>query len=205
MIGIVDYGLGNIKAFGSIYNKLDIPFKFVKNVSDFDCVTKLILPGVGSFDHAMNMLNKSGLREGLDDLVLNQSVPVIGICVGMQMMADTSEEGELPGLGWIPGHIKKMSVKNTALPLPHMGWNDVLISDSNPLFKGLNNKPRFYFLHSYHFEEKVKADVIGQADYGGIFSSIINRSNIYGIQCHPEKSHASGIKILSNFAELVSC
>lgn len=202
MIGIVKYGLGNIKAFGNIYNKLNIEFKYVETASDFDQVTKIILPGVGSFDHAMTMLNNSGLRDCLDDLVLNQSIPVLGICVGMQMMADSSDEGVLPGLGWISGHVKKLNVTKVGLPLPHMGWNNVLISEGNLLFEGLSDKPTFYFLHSYYFSEKRIEDVIAQADYGTKFSCIVNKSNIYGIQCHPEKSHSSGIQVLKNFARL---
>lgn len=203
MIGIIDYGVGNIKAFANIYKNFDIPYKIVKIKDDFENVTKLILPGVGSFDHAMTSLQNSGMRETLDDLVLVKKLPVIGICVGMQMLAKSSDEGKLPGLGWIDGVVKKFDkskIQNG--PLPHMGWNSLNIKDKNSVLSGLDINPRFYFLHSYYFDCKDKNDVLATASYGEEFECVVNQKNIYGIQCHPEKSHHNGMKLLKNFGEL---
>ena len=203
MIGIIDYGVGNIKAFTNIYKNLNIPFKIVKDISEFENITKLILPGVGSFDHAMISLQNSGMREKLDELVLEKKIPVIGICVGMQMLAKSSEEGTLNGLGWIDGIVKKFDkskIKNA--PLPHMGWNNLKIEKKNKIFDNLEENPRYYFLHSYYFECENKEDVIATATYGEKFDCMINHKNIYGIQCHPEKSHHNGMQLLKNFGEL---
>lgn len=203
MIGIIDYGVGNIKAFANIYKNLNIPFKIVKDISEFENITKLILPGVGSFDHAMISLQNSGMREKLDELVLEKETPVIGICVGMQMLAKSSEEGTLNGLGWIDGIVKKFDkskIKNA--PLPHMGWNNLKIEKENKIFENLEENPRYYFLHSYYFECENKEDVIATSTYGEKFDCMINHKNIYGIQCHPEKSHHNGMQLLKNFGEL---
>jgi len=203
VIGIIDYGVGNIKAFANIYKNLNIPFKIVKDISEFENITKLILPGVGSFDHAMISLQNSGMREKLDELVLEKETPVIGICVGMQMLAKSSEEGALNGLGWIDGIVKKFNkskIKNA--PLPHMGWNNLKIEKENKIFENLEENPRYYFLHSYYFECDNKEAVIATATYGEKFDCMINHKNIYGIQCHPEKSHHNGMQLLKNFGEL---
>ncbi|MCT7639254.1 imidazole glycerol phosphate synthase subunit HisH [Aliarcobacter butzleri] len=203
MIGIIDYGVGNIKAFANIYKNLNIPFKIVKDISGFENITKLILPGVGSFDHAMTSLENSGMKEKLDELVLEKKIPVIGICVGMQMLAKSSEEGTLNGLGWIDGIVKKFDkskIKNA--PLPHMGWNNLIMEKKNKIFDNLEENPRYYFLHSYYFECENKEDVIATATYGEKFDCMINHKNIYGIQCHPEKSHHNGMQLLKNFGEL---
>jgi glutamine amidotransferase len=203
MIGIIDYGIGNIKAFANIYKNFDMSYKIVKSIKDLNDVTKLILPGVGSFDHAMQNLQKSGMKEKLDELVLEKKIPVIGICVGMQMLAKNSEEGVLPGLGWIDGVVKKFDkskIKNA--PLPHMGWNRLNIKNEKTILSNLEFNPRFYFLHSYYFECDNKENVLATASYGKEFECVVNYENIYGIQCHPEKSHHNGMKVLKNFGEL---
>lgn len=203
MIGIIDYGVGNIKAFCNIYEQLNIPFKIVTNLDDFSNVSKLILPGVGSFDHAMTSLQNSGMKEKLDELVLEKKLPVIGICVGMQMLANSSEEGVLKGLGWIDAVVKKFDkTKIKSGPLPHMGWNTLNIKKDNKIFQNLEEEPRYYFLHSYYFECSNSEDVIATANYGEEFDCLVNYENIYGIQCHPEKSHHNGIQLLKNFGEL---
>ncbi len=197
MIAIVDYGVGNIKAFVNIYKNLNISYKVVKDVD------KIILPGVGSFDHAMESLQNSGMKEKLDLLVLEKKLPVLGICVGMQMLAKSSDEGKLSGLGWIDATVKKLDkskIKNG--PLPHMGWNTLNIKKENKIFNNLENDPRYYFLHSYYFECSNKDDVIATTTYGEEFECMINYENIYGIQPHPEKSHHNGIQLLKNFGEL---
>lgn len=206
MIAIIDYGLGNIKAFSNVYKRLNIPHIFANTQEQLRSASKIILPGVGAFDHAMIMLNQSGMRDALDNLVLEKKVPVLGICVGMQMMANSSEEGVLEGLGWIPGTVKRFSYPNPELalnhPLPHMGWNNLVIEKDNPLFLDLDNDPRFYFLHSYFFECEKEVHSIAAAEYGIKYSCIVRNDNIYGVQCHPEKSHHNGVSLLKNFANL---
>ena len=207
MITLVDYGLGNIQAFANIYKRLNIPVAVADTVDELAKATKIILPGVGAFDWAMNRLNESGLRDCLDDLVLIKKRPVLGICVGMQMMAGKSDEGELEGLGWIDAEVKKFD--ETAFTqkthLPHMGWNDVVPQSTDCLFHEVAKDPRFYFLHSYYFLPKKIEETLAVTDYNGQFTSAIRSENVFGVQFHPEKSHQWGIQLLKNFAELETC
>jgi glutamine amidotransferase len=204
MIAIVDYGLGNVKAFANVYERLNIPACIARKVDDLKEATKVILPGVGSFDHAMIKLNQSGMRDALDKLVFKKQVPVLGICVGMQMLAQASEEGVSKGLGWIDGVVKKLdlSVLKSATKLPHMGWNTIDPNLDNPLLAELNGNSRFYFLHSYYFHCKYPDSMIAITNYGMKFASAVNHRNIYGVQFHPEKSHRWGIQLLKNFADI---
>ena len=201
MITLVDYGLGNIQAFVNIYKKLGVDCSIARDADGFSNASRLILPGVGAFDWAMQRLEASGLRPILDDLVLNQQVPVLGICVGMQMMANRSEEGCLPGLGWIPGEVKRFdeSLLSSKRNLPHMGWNDI-IPKLHPLFVNISD-PRFYFLHSYYFLPVCADQILAEADYGQRFAAVVCREKVIGVQFHPEKSHHWGTKLLKNFAE----
>jgi len=204
MITIIDYGLGNIRAFVNVYDRLNIKTKVAKNIKDLEGVNKIILPGVGHFDYAMQSLENSGMKERINDLVLNEKTPVIGICVGMQMMSNRSDEGKLSGLGWIDGEVKLFdeSKINYKTKLPHMGWNDIEPVKDNKLLDGLNTNSRFYFLHSYYFRCNDKSNIIAETIYGEKFASAVYKDNIYGIQFHPEKSHSAGIRLLKNFAEL---
>lgn len=204
MIAIVDYGMGNLKAFANIYRRLQIDHRIVLDANGLREADGIILPGVGAFDHAMSRLNESGLREALDECVLQKKIPVIGICVGMQMLAKSSEEGVLPGLGWIDGIVQKMTLPESAkkLPLPHMGWNEVNQVASHPLFNGIRQDGTFYFLHSYYFKCENHENILASANYSENFSCIVHAGNIYGIQCHPEKSHHNGVRFLENFANL---
>ena len=204
MITLIDYGVGNIFAFQNVYKRLDIQTKIAKTTQDLEDAEKLILPGVGAFDYAMNQLNKSGMRQKLDELVLDKKIPVIGICVGMQMMGNRSDEGSMEGLQWIDADIVKFDenlIKHRT-KLPHMGWNDVKPIKDHPLFKGLEDNAIFYFLHSYYFKCNNLEDSIALSDYGISFTSATNYKNVYGIQFHPEKSHQYGEKLLHNFAKL---
>jgi len=204
MIGILNYGLGNIKAFENIYRKLHIPVKVLNSKDDFDGITKLILPGVGAFDHAMTTFNQSGLREISEKMILEEKMPVIGICVGMQMLAASSDEGKLPGLGWIKGKVHRFdeSKINFATHLPHMGWNDVKVKPDSPIFVEFPTNPKFYFLHSYYFECDNASDIIATSEYGIEFTCAVNHENVFGVQFHPEKSHEYGIKLLENFSKI---
>lgn len=204
MIGIINYGLGNVLAFVSVYRRCNIPVTVVGTPDELSAATKLILPGVGSFDHAMECLKQSGMRQRLEERVLGDRVPVLGICVGMQMLAKSSDEGKLPGLGWIDGVVRQFDV--TTLPngthLPHMGWNNVVPSEPGGLFTGMEKEARFYFLHSYYFQCHDESNILAISDYGERFCCSARHHNVYGVQFHPEKSHRFGTQLLKNYWEL---
>lgn len=205
MIQVVDYGVGNIQAFMTLFKRLGFEARRAQVPSELEGATRLVLPGVGHFDHAMQRLNESGMRPVLEDLVLNTRVPVMGVCVGMQMLAEGSDEGDLPGLNWIPGRVRAFSShpKTAQLPMPHMGWNDLQPKLGAKLFvKGFEESPQFYFLHSYYFDASDRSDVAATAHYGFDFDAVVSRGHIHGVQCHPEKSHHWGAQLIRNFAEL---
>ncbi len=204
MIAIIDYGLGNIKAFANVYKKLGVPHQVARKTSDLEKATKVILPGVGAFDHAMIRLKESGMLESLNQLALEKQVPLLGICVGMQILARSSEEGSLPGLGWVDGDVRKFqsSPEVNLRVVPHMGWNNIVPLTENGLMRGLGVDARFYFLHSYYFHCQNTENVIAVTDYFGKFTCAVNSGNIYGVQFHPEKSHQWGIQLLKNFSDL---
>ncbi len=204
MISIIDYGLGNIGAFLNMYKRMNVPAKAVRTADELADATRIVLPGVGAIDHAMELLDASGMRPLLEEKVTGDKVPVVGICVGMQILADTSEEGQGRGLGWVPGtvrHFRSMPTPDD-LPLPHMGWNDVALANDGGLFKGLEQDARFYFLHSFYYEPADAADSAATATYGAPFACAVRRDNVWGVQFHPEKSHHFGAMLLKNFAEL---
>ncbi|MDR6786144.1 glutamine amidotransferase [Pedobacter africanus] len=204
MITIINYGSGNIQAIGNIYTRLKIPFKIANCPEDVNGAEKIILPGVGAFDETISMLDKSGFRDVLDKEVLENNVPVLGICVGMQILANGSEEGQLSGLGWINGYVKKIDKELLVQKpkVPHLGWNSLEFSDDLPLYKGVDKEEGFYFLHSYYFECEEESNIMSKTFYGTSFASSVNKNNIYGVQFHPEKSHHNGVKLLQNFAKL---
>lgn len=204
MIRIVDYGLGNIHAFLTLYKRLGIEAASAKSASDLDDATHLILPGVGAFDYAMELLGQSGMRPKLEIMVHERKLPILGVCVGMQILASSSEEGRLPGLNWVPGRVRSFrdTPASQALPMPHMGWNTVKPKSGSPLFAGFEPDPRFYFLHSYYFECADASHATATADYGLQFSCVVSNGNVHGIQCHPEKSHHFGLALLKNFSEI---
>lgn len=201
MLTLVNYGLGNIQAFAHIYRRLNIPLRVASTPEELEGASRLILPGVGAFDWAMARLNASGLRERLEALVRVQKVPVLGVCSGMQIMGLRSDEGELPGLGWIDAEVKRLDALGRDLgPLPHMGWNDITATGADPLF-GTIDEPRYYFLHSYCMVPRQPADVIATASYGVTFAAAVRSGHVMGTQFHPEKSHQWGVELLRNFAE----
>ena len=204
MIKIVDYGLGNIRAFSNMYKRMNIPVAGAKSAGELEGATKIILPGVGAFDKAMEALDASGMRSALEKLVFDHKVSVLGVCVGMQILAKSSDEGRLPGLGWVSGRVRafKTEKKSANLPLPHMGWNDVTPVAGSGLFNGLESDARFYFLHSYYFECEQPEGVVATSSYGIKFSSAVSSGNVYGVQFHPEKSHHYGALLLKNFADM---
>lgn len=203
MITIVDYGLGNVQAIANIYRRLELPVRLARDASELVDATHLVLPGVGAFDWAMARLEQSGMRGTLDELVLQARRPVLGICVGMQMMARASDEGHAPGLGWLDAHVRLFddSKFSGRTHLPHMGWNDVDPVRTDGLFRDMTDA-RFYFLHSYYFAPNDPSDVLASTVYGERFACAVQRGNVHGVQFHPEKSHSWGIQLLKNFAAL---
>ncbi len=203
MITIVDYGLGNIAAFANVYKRMNVPSKVARTAAELEDAERIILPGVGAFDHAMALLDASGMRGTLEDHATQRGTPVVGVCVGMQILAESSDEGERRGLGWIPARVRHFSTaeQTAGLPLPHMGWNDVRPVAGEPLFEGLEDS-RFYFLHSFYVECERPEDVTATADYGFPFGCAVRRGNIHGVQFHPEKSHHFGSALLRNFSKV---
>ena len=204
MIAIVDYGSGNVGAIADIFKRLKIDHSITRSPGELREADRFILPGVGAFDTTMRTLSESGLIDVLDEQVLANGKRILGICVGMQILGDSSEEGALPGLGWIPGRVRRIdpSTLDGALKLPHMGWNSLTITTPSPLLEGVDLARGFYFLHSYFFDATDPASVLATVDYGGALPCAVSRGNVFGAQFHPEKSHANGLAIFRNFAAL---
>jgi imidazole glycerol-phosphate synthase subunit HisH len=202
MLTIVDYGVGNLASIQNMLQKIGVASLISSKKSDIEMAEKLILPGVGAFDTCVEKLKRSGLLDVLEQKILGEKIPVLGVCVGLQLMMDESEEGKLPGLGWIKGRIIRF--KQALLPvgtkIPHMGWTDVTLAKQSRIFSDMYDEPRFYFVHSYHAELLDENDVLFYADYGYRFVAGVERGNIVGVQFHPEKSHKYGMKLLGNFA-----
>ena len=204
MIAILHYGLGNIKAFANIYHAANVPYTIATTAAELKGASRIVLPGVGAFDTAMQLYRASDMAAAVEQMVLGDGVPVVGICVGMQMLARSSDEGTEAGLGWVDGTVRKIDFDGSNGPrlLPHMGWNTIMPKDDEPLMQGLDLSLGFYFLHSYCFECDRDENVIARADYGGSFACAVRQKSIYGVQFHPEKSHGNGKRLLLNFAEI---
>ena len=203
LVGIINYGLGNISAFKYAFKKLNCEVKVISNPDDINLCSHLILPGVGAFDYAIELLKSSRMLEVLNKNVLSDRKPILGVCVGMQIFFEKSEEGNKSGLGWIKGNVKKLpsSTRNT-IKLPHMGWNSLKnINKRNKLCFNLEHD-EFYFLHSYHCVPEDENLIISSTEYGESFCSSIQFENIIGCQFHPEKSHDAGLNIFSNFLRM---
>lgn len=201
MITIVDYGVGNIQAILNMFDYLGIEAQASTDVGVIAEADKLLLPGVGAFDKAMTALNSGGMVEALEYAVHQRRVPVLGICLGMQLLTRKSAEGSLAGLGWIDADVQRIQIQSAlGLKVPHMGWSEVEPSRPSDLFASMSE--RFYFVHSYHVVCDEPTDVLATVDYGGKLCCAVNRDNIWGVQFHPEKSHRYGMRLLSNFAKL---
>jgi glutamine amidotransferase len=201
MIAIIDYNMGNIGSVANMIKHVGGTSLITNNVGDIAKAEKIILPGVGSFDTGMQNLERLGLIEILNKKVLEDKVPVLGICLGMQLLSKSSEEGVSQGLGWINAKTVLFTFDNNeSLRIPHMGWNDVSTNIENlGLFKDMPHEPRFYFDHSYYLSCENKEDIMGTSEYGYEFACAVHRDNIYGVQFHPEKSHKYGMRIFENF------
>ena len=207
MIGIIDYGSGNVQAIATIYKNININYQVISKPEDLDKADKLILPGVGAFDATMQKLIDSGLKDKLNELVLDKKVPILGICVGLQIMGYKSDEGDLSGLGWIAGKVSRFDETKIKFKpkLPHMGWNTINDVQNHKLFEGIDHDFGFYFVHSFYFECEKEQNILTTSNYGGEFTSSIYANHIFGTQFHPEKSHGNGVQLFKNFAELELC
>jgi imidazole glycerol-phosphate synthase subunit HisH len=204
MIAIIDYGCGNIRAFENVFKKLNVPIKVASKDEDLADASGLILPGVGAFDFVMQSFNKSGMRDSVERKVFDDETPVLGVCAGMQIMANSSEEGDEAGLGWIGGTVKHFDTSQIpfSTKVPHMGWNSISPAPSK-IFSGIVAGARYYFVHTYYFAPKISESIIATSNYGSDFASAVANENIIGVQFHPEKSHSAGIELLKNFSQLV--
>lgn len=201
MIAIVDYGMGNVGSVLNVLKLLGAEGRVTRNSKDFAEATHIILPGVGAFADGMRGLRDCGAMESLSREVAEKRKPFLGICLGMQLLADIGEEGgETPGLGWIKGRTRRLRVDGSKFRLPHIGWNDVALSAS-PLFKNVAARD-FYFVHSYCIEPADRELIIGTCEYGEVFAATVQSGNIFGVQFHPEKSQKGGLQILKNFISL---
>ncbi|HYJ38970.1 MAG TPA: imidazole glycerol phosphate synthase subunit HisH [Chitinophagaceae bacterium] len=203
MLTIVDYGVGNLASIRNMLKKIGVEALISSKAEDILAADKLILPGVGAFDTCAEKLQQSGLMEALMQKVIKEKTPVLGVCVGMQLLTQGSEEGKLPGLGWIKGKIVRFNQAKlpSSLKIPHMGWREVKLNKESRLFKEMFEEPRFYFVHSYHPVLDNAADALVTADYGYSFVAGMEHDNIIGVQFHPEKSHKFGMKLLENFVK----
>lgn len=203
MISIIDYGLGNLGSIKNMFKWIGVESEIITSKSQIESTTKLLLPGVGAFDKAMARIHEMDIKEVLDKKALDDKIPILGICLGMQLLTDKSEEGKLSGLGWIPADTIKFKFPNKKIKVPHMGWNLVSIKSPQKIVEDLGEEPRFYFVHSYYVKVKNEENKLLEANYGAkTFDAAIQKENIYGAQFHPEKSHKYGMQLLKNFAEI---
>jgi len=206
-VGIVDYGMGNSKSVANMLRKIGVSSLVTDNPEELKLLSKIVLPGVGSFESAMMKLKERGLDKFLKDKANEKKTAILGICLGMQLLSKGSEEGLSPGLGLIEGKVKKFNFSNLSkdnLKIPHMGWNVVSTNEANnvSIFEKVPQPMRFYFVHSYHFVCSNPDNLLATTYYGYKFASAVVKENIYGVQFHPEKSHKFGMKLLKNFTEL---
>lgn len=203
MISILDYGCGNLGSVARMIQKLGAPVEIIKTPQEVERAQKLIIPGVGAFDEAMAALKRLNLDGSIVSVATDKKIPVLGICLGMQLLFERSEEGALSGLSLISGNIIKLqSTPDKALKIPHMGWNEINVSRINSLMTESQEIPRFYFVHTYHAICADPSNVIATAEYGGVITAAVQEKNIFGVQFHPEKSHRFGMALMHRFIGL---
>lgn len=203
MITIIDYKMGNLGSIFNMFKKVRAKAIITSDKRNIEKAEKIILPGIGAFDNAISLINELNFRDVLNYKALEERIPILGICLGMQLLTSGSQEGNLPGFGWIPAKTIKFNFNaQKNLHIPHMGWNTVTISNESALLRNISPKPRFYFVHSYYVKVENERNSILKTDYGINFDSAVQKDNIFGVQFHPEKSHKYGMKIFENFANL---
>ncbi|WP_020528442.1 imidazole glycerol phosphate synthase subunit HisH [Flexithrix dorotheae] len=200
---IIDYGMGNLNSVKKKFDRLKVNVIITSDPHEIESANKIVLPGVGHFKKAMENLNNLNLIPALNKFTLIDKKPILGICLGMQLMANNSEEGNCEGLGWIDANVVNFSISNKLrYKVPHMGWNQVHINKESLLMKEIGSQSEFYFVHSYHFIANQKSDILNETDFEYKFTSAVEKDNIYGVQYHPEKSHETGEQLLKNFINL---
>jgi len=204
MISIINYGMGNLGSIQNMLKKVGVTSKIISSPEECVDATKIILPGVGHFEEGMRVLKENNWIDILNSKVLKDKTPVLGICLGMQLMTSDSEEGNCVGLNWINAHVKKFQFADSGMKIPHMGWNEIIPKLTSPLFDKFETMEdiRFYHVHSYYVELENAELEISSTNYGHPFASGFQNDNIYGVQFHPEKSHKYGMKMLANFANI---
>lgn len=201
MIAILDYGIGNLKSIYNMFKKVGIDSIITSDIEEIKKADKYLLPGVGSFDHGINSLKKAPFFETLEKEVLQNKKPILGICLGMQLLTNSSEEGKEKGLGWIDAQTIKFDLEDKSLSIPHMGWNKTNPTNTKNIYHNLEEN-RFYFVHSYHVVCNDEKYILATANYGKKFTCSFYKDNIYGVQFHPEKSHKFGMQLFKNFGEI---
>ena len=196
---IVDYGTGNLNSIKRTLDRMSVHSGIASTAEEIRTADKIILPGVGHFGNAIGALRRSGLIDELNEAVLEKETPILGICLGMELMAKRGDEGNVTGLGWLDAEAVRFDVKDD-LKVPHMGWNLIAAAKKSPLMDGIDEDSEFYFAHSYHLRLNDPADILTETRYGIAFPSAIQKANIFGVQFHPEKSHDVGARLLKNFA-----
>jgi glutamine amidotransferase len=202
VIVIIDYGMGNLFSVKKRLDRIGTTNTITSNPTDVLTAEKIILPGVGHFKKAVQNLQERQLWDALNEAVLDKQIPILGICLGMQLMAKSSEEGHANGFGWFDAEVKKFRINNSVkYKVPHMGWNQVNLLKNSLLFRNIDTQNCFYFVHSYHFECANKEDILNETIYEYSFVSAVEKNNIFGVQFHPEKSHDAGELLLENFVK----
>jgi len=202
MIGIIDYNVGNVKSISNMLHRIGVDSVITSKAEDIGKCDKIIIPGVGAFDYGMRSFNDLGLKAILTEQVVSKGKPVLGICLGAQLLCNGSEEGSIPGLGWIDANVKRFENLPNNLKVPHMGWRDITIEQEHVLTNGLSHDSRYYFVHSYYIQCKDPSNVLITAEHGHVFDAGICKNKIYGVQFHPEKSHKFGLALLKNFVDI---
>ncbi len=205
MIAIIDYGMGNVGSIKNMFSRIGVKSVITSKEEDILICDGIVLPGVGAFDKAINNLSNLVLFKTLNEIALNNIKPILGICLGMQIMAKFSEEGTIKGLGWFDAKVKKFDFSEDCknLKIPHMGWNNLILKKKSKLISDENIKARYYFVHSYYFSPNESKDILAMTEYGPEFACAIEKGNLFGVQFHPEKSHKYGMKILKNFSNII--
>jgi glutamine amidotransferase len=200
---VLDYGTGNLSSVKRVFERLSVEVIVSSSPGDVETADKIVMPGVGHFDTAMAHLRKLDLIDALDRAVLIRRRPILGICLGMEVMAADSEEGRASGLGWLDAKAVRFSISdNTRFKVPHMGWNTLRCQRPSRLFDGIADDTEFYFAHAYHLELSDPEDELANTEYESLFPSAVQKDNIFGVQCHPEKSQDAGVRMLRNFVDL---
>ena len=199
-VAVVDYGMGNLHSVSKALEAAGCDVKATQKPADLKEADRIVLPGVGSFAQGMRQLEERGFVEMLNDEVIRRGKPFLGICLGMQLAAESGEEhGKTRGLGWVKGSVIRLDTNALDVKVPHMGWNDITLIGENPLFRNIRSALTFYFVHSYHLVPAHKETISAVCEHGLTFAAAIEQDNIHLVQFHPEKSQANGLKVLENF------